>query len=221
MRPRPCSPGGYERRSTPHLSVRQRWPLRNSFCPSRRHCLHCGPVSRAMSDAPALSGSAAVVRLRGDILDASHLEASGLQRSDRRLAPGPGALHEHLHLLEAVLDPLAGGGVGGHLRRERSRLAAALEPGAAGGLPRNDVPLAVGERDDRVVERSLDVRLPDRDVLAHAAAAALRSPGGWAHFLPAFFLPATCMRLGPLRVRALVLVFCPWTGRPRRWRRPR
>src|SRR6476619_6890809 len=24
-----------------------------------------------------------------------------------------------------------------------------------------------------------------------------------------FFLPATCMRLGPFRVRALVLVFCP------------
>src|SRR4051794_7900147 len=27
------------------------------------------------------------------------------------------------------------------------------------------------------------------------------------HFLPGFFLPATCMRFGPLRVRALVLVF--------------
>src|SRR5438105_9208783 len=52
MRPRPCSPGGYERRSTPHLSVRQRSPLRNSFCPSRRHCLHCGDVSRAISLRP-------------------------------------------------------------------------------------------------------------------------------------------------------------------------
>src|SRR2546430_5182583 len=49
MRPRPCSPGGYERRSTPHLSVRQRSPLRNSFCPSRRHCLHCAPVSLAIA----------------------------------------------------------------------------------------------------------------------------------------------------------------------------
>src|SRR3954466_7793974 len=37
----------------------------------------------------------------------------------------------------------------------------------------------------------------------------------------AFFLPAACRRLGPLRVRALVLVFWPRTGRPRRWRRPR
>src|SRR5919204_1071919 len=47
----------------------------------------------------------------------------------------------------------------------------------------------------------------------------LRGAGNY--FLPAFFLPATCMRLGPLRVRALVLVFCPRTGRLRRWRRPR
>src|SRR5699024_1020107 len=35
----------------------------------------------------------------------------------------------------------------------------------------------------------------------------------------AFFLPAM-VRLGPLRVRALVLVRWPRTGRPRRWRRP-
>src|SRR3954471_17849503 len=48
MRPRPCSPGGYERRSTPHLSVRQRSPFRKSFTPSRRHCLHCAPRSRAI-----------------------------------------------------------------------------------------------------------------------------------------------------------------------------
>src|ERR1019366_1418266 len=44
--------------------------------------------------------------------------------------------------------------------------------------------------------------------------------GGTASYR-AFFLPATCIRFGPLRVRALVLVFCPRTGRPRRWRNPR
>src|SRR4029077_12762130 len=48
MRPRPCSPGGYERRSIAHFSVRQRSPLRKSFIPSRRHCLHLGPVSLAI-----------------------------------------------------------------------------------------------------------------------------------------------------------------------------
>src|SRR5687768_15909082 len=43
-----------------------------------------------------------------------------------------------------------------------------------------------------------------------------RRGAGDIYFLVAFFLPATCMRLGPLRVRALVLVFWPRTGRPRR-----
>ncbi len=44
---RTAPPGAYERRSTAHLSVRQRSPLRKSFSFSRRHCLHCAEVSLA------------------------------------------------------------------------------------------------------------------------------------------------------------------------------
>src|SRR3954471_17118159 len=168
-----------------------------------------------------LAGAAAVVCLRGDVLDARDLEAGGLEAADRGL-PGPArALHEDLDLLHALLDALARGGVSRHLRGEGGRLARALEAGAAGGLPRDHVAFAVGQRDDRVVERGLDVRLADRDVLLDLAATALGAAGSGHYFLPAFFLPATCMRLGPLRVRAFVLVFWPRTGRPRRWRRPR
>src|ERR687894_118716 len=174
-----------------------------------------------VSDPSPLPGAAAVVCLRGDVPHAGDLEAGGLERADRGLAARARALHEDLDLLHALLDALARRGVGRHLRGERRRLARALEAGAAGGLPRDDVALAVGERDDRVVERRLDVRLADRDVLLDLAAACARALGCGHYFLPAFFLPATCMRFGPLRVRALVLVFCPRTGRPRRWRRPR
>src|SRR5215213_1012966 len=39
-----------------HFSVRQRSPLRNSFIPSRRHCLHFGLRSRATRHASASSG---------------------------------------------------------------------------------------------------------------------------------------------------------------------
>src|SRR5258708_2925988 len=180
-------------------------------CLCRSSRLHPAPLTRA----------AAVVSLGSYVLDTGDFEPGRLQRADRRLAPGARALDEHLDLLKAVLDGLAGSGVGGHLCRERSRLARALEARAAGRLPRDHVALAVGQGHDRVVERSLDMRLADRDVLANAPAAALGALGSGHYFLPAFFLPATCMRLGPLRVRALVLVFCPRTGRPRRWRRPR
>src|SRR6185503_7424760 len=129
------------------------------------------PVARHL-DAPPLLGADAVVRLRRDVFDDQDLEPGGLERADRRLAAGAGALHEHLHLLEAVLHPLAGGCVGGHLRGERGRLARALEPGRPGRLPDDHVAFGVGQGDDRVVERRLDVRLADRDVLPGAAAGA-------------------------------------------------
>src|SRR5205823_10013640 len=108
--------------------------------------------SEFVLDPSPLAGAAAVVCLGGDVLDARDLEPGGLQRADRGLAARARALDEDLDLLHALLDALAGGRVGRHLRGERRRLAGALEAGAAGGLPRDHVALAVGERDDRVVE---------------------------------------------------------------------
>src|SRR5919199_314956 len=95
--------------------------------PSRRQTRHLAPSSRATLDPPPLARPHAVVRLRRDVLDGQDLEACGLERADRRLAPGARALDEDLDLLEAVLHPLAGAGVGGHLGGERRRLARALE----------------------------------------------------------------------------------------------
>src|SRR5215207_11238946 len=101
-------------------------------------------------DPPPLAWAAAVVCLWGDVAHAGDLEPGGLQRADRGLAARARALHEDLDLLHALLDALAGGRVGRHLRGERRRLAGALEPGAAGGLPRDHVALAVRQGDDRV-----------------------------------------------------------------------
>src|SRR3954452_12965246 len=98
-------------------------------------------------DAPPLAGAAAVVGLGRDVLDARDLEAGGLEGADGRLAPGTGALDGDLDFLQALLHALAGGGVGGDLRGERSRLARALEASAAGRLPREDVALAIAQRD--------------------------------------------------------------------------
>src|SRR5205814_6591990 len=96
------------------------------------------------------------------------------------------ALDEDLDLLQAVLHALAGARVGRHLGGERGRLARALEAGRAGRLPHDDVALLVGQADDRVVERRLDVRLADGNVLADAATGATtgRLTAGWSHLLP-------------------------------------
>src|SRR5262249_52523095 len=166
----------------------------------------CAPASRANPRppavlavtrslyAPALAWPAAVVGLRRDVFDPRDLEPRRLERADRRLAAGPWALDVDVDLLQPLLEPLARRGVGGHLGRERRRLARALESRAPGRLPRDHVAVRVGEGHDRVVERGLDVGLSDRDVLFRLAPAASTFGGGGHYFLPALFLPATCIR---------------------------
>src|SRR5262249_7506023 len=149
-------------------------PSGRASCPHDGSCGTWGRVS-GPSDAPPLLLAHAVVRLRRDVADAEDLEAGGLQRPDGGLAPGARALHEDLDLLEAGLHALARTRVGGHLGGERRRLTGALEARGAGRLPDDDVAFAVGQRDDRVVERRLDMRLADGDVLLDAATRA--APG--------------------------------------------
>src|SRR5206468_1664733 len=122
-----------------------------------------------------------------------------------------------------------GGRLAGPLGGERRALAAALEADGAGRGAAKGVAVGVGNGDDRVVERRLDVRDAPADVPPGLALLGLRhrvkSPKahrlqpvvGFCYrisFTP--FLPATVLR-GPLRVRALVLVRWPRTGRLRRW----
>src|SRR5438105_148612 len=171
-------------------------------------------------DPPPLRRPATVVRDGRDVRDRAHLEPGRLQRADRGLTTGAGSAHEDLDRPHAVLERLLRGGLGRDLGREGSRLAAALETLRAGAAPRDDVSVDVADRDDGVVERALDVSLSVDDVLALAPAGPddLLLLG----HLPAFtfFLPATA-RLGPRRLRALVRVRCPCTGRPRRCLWPR
>src|SRR4051794_972267 len=223
VRPRPCSPGGEGRISIGHFGDSHLLPLRNSFIFSRRQRLQSAPVYLAItSNPPPLWGAAAVVGNWGHVLNGADLEADRLQAPDGGLAAGAGTLHEHVDLAHAVLLRATCGRLGRHLRRERRRLAGALEAHLAGARPGDHVAHGVGDRDDRVVERALDVRVPVGDVLLLFAAYLLRGRllrCARHYFFPTFFLPATVLR-GPLRVRALVCVRWPRTGSPRRCRMP-
>ena len=147
--------------------------------PSRRHSLQTGSMLRAIAvvvsqfasvaevsrsanemwalDAPLLRRPAAVVRQRRDVLDRLDVQAGGLQGGDGRLAAGAGALDPHLDLLDAELRRLLGARLGGALGGERRALAAALEADRAGRGAAQRVAVGVGDGDDRVVERRLDV----------------------------------------------------------------
>src|SRR6478735_1662876 len=122
------------------------------------------------SDAATLRRTAAVVRLGRHVLDRTDLEARGLQRTDRGLAARARALHEDVDLAHAVLLRTTSGGLGGELGGEGRRLARALEADLARRRGRDDGARRVGDRDDRVVERALDVRLAVGDVLLLLAA---------------------------------------------------
>src|SRR5262249_23511849 len=107
--------------------------------------------------APLLGRAAAVVRQGRDVLDGLDGQAGRLQGGDGRLAPGAGALDAHLDLLEAELAGPLGGDLGGPLGGERRALARALETDRAGGGVAERVAVGVGDGDDGVVERRLDV----------------------------------------------------------------
>ena len=120
-------------------------------------------------DPTPLTRTTAVVRDRCDIFDADDLETRRLKRANSCLSPGTRTANEDLDLLQAVLHALLRTRLCRDLSRERRALARTLKARRPGALPRDHVTLFVGKRDQCVVERRLDMRLADGDVLAHPA----------------------------------------------------
>src|SRR5512143_1299377 len=160
----PCCPGGYERRSTGHFSVKHFVPFRKSFWRSLRHNRQTGPTYLPMFfllvlNATTLGWTAAVMRHRRDVPDAQDIETDHLERADARLAPGAGPLDVDIDLAQAEIVRLLGGSLGGHLGGEGGILARSLEAVPPGGRPADDVAVHVGDGHDDVVEGRTDERL--------------------------------------------------------------
>src|SRR6185436_10367983 len=96
--------------------------------------------------------AAAVVRYRRDVRNARDLEAARVQGAHRGLTTRAGTADAHFDVLHAVFLRRIAGLLGGHLRRERRGLARTAEAATARGRPGKRVPLAIGDRDDGVVE---------------------------------------------------------------------
>src|SRR6056297_233074 len=117
------------------------------------------------SDPALLGRPAAVVGDRGHVLDVRDTEAHGVERTDGRLASWSGALDANFHVLHAVFRCGSAGLFGSDLRRERRALARTAEAAAARRRPGQGIALAVGDRDDRVVEGGMDMRNRIHDLL--------------------------------------------------------
>src|SRR5579884_389159 len=86
-----------------------------------------------------------------------------------RPAPGP---FTNTSIDRIPCSMATGSGLGRDLRSVGGGLPTALEALGAGRAPGDDVALEVADRDDRVVERALDVRLAHGHVLALTASGA-------------------------------------------------
>src|SRR5207249_3755293 len=113
------------------------------------------------------------------------------------LATGTRPLHVDLDLAHAVLHRATGGAIGRQRRGVGRALPRSLEAGHPGRAPADHGATEVGDRDDRVVERRLDVDVPLGDVLPFAAAL-LHRPFAFGHVLSVslgLLLPANADRL--------------------------
>src|SRR5882672_1093703 len=125
--------------------------------------------ARNTLNSPLLPGPAAVVRQRRHVFDHADVQAGRLQRADRALPARAGSLDLHLDLADAELLRLLRRALGRLLRRERGRLPRALVADRPGRRPAQRVAARIGDRDDRVVERGLDVADRLGDQLLHLA----------------------------------------------------
>src|ERR1700674_2302277 len=116
-------------------------------------------------DSPALRRPASVVRHRCHVRNAGDLESQRVQGAYRRLTARARSLDPDLEVLDAAFLRRLARRFGSNLGRERRRLARALEAGTARRRPGKCIALAIGDGDDRVVERRVDMRNPFRDVL--------------------------------------------------------
>src|SRR5210317_1915666 len=193
---------------------------------SRRHMRQTGPVCLAnvrspydWLDSSTLRRTASVMGNRGDVLDHCYRQANSLQGPQSGLATGTGAFDPDLNTTQTVLLGFVCRIFSGHLGSKRSTLTTPSETFRPRCAPRDDVTCYISNGNNRIVECRLNMGNSIRYILffnLFAYTLARLGHGSSCYF----FLPATVLR-GPLRVLAFVLVFCPRTGKPLRWRRPR
>ncbi len=150
------------------------------------------------------------MRNRGHVFNQVDLQTGGLQSTDRGFTAGAGALHIHFHGLKAVFHRRAGGGFRRRLGGKRSRFPRTAEAELTGAGPRKSIALRVGDSNDSIVKRGLDMRGATFNILAFLAAAgytlARSSFSSSDSSTSSYFFLLAMVFFGPLRVRALVLV---------------
>ena len=155
----------------------------------------------------AFRRTAAVMRNRSHVFNGFHFQACSLQSTDGSFTAGTGALYENFNSLQTMFHSSLGSLFSCHLGCKRGALTRTTEAHAAGRCPAQDTAVQVGDRNDRVIKGGANMCHTSFYILAYF-------PFVTDNFFPShssnpslnyFFAPAAFF--GPLRVRALFLVF--------------
>src|ERR1700730_5892200 len=154
------------------LRAREKTALRRHFwicvspacCKNRTGKSACSTKTFAPSDSAALGRAATVVRDRRHVLDVHDVQTGRGERAHGGFAPRARALHAYFDRFHPVLVARhSRGGNGGLLGRIGRALTRSLEANRSGGRPGYGASIRPADRNDRVVERGLDVRHAVRD----------------------------------------------------------
>ena len=97
------------------------------------------------------------MRNRGHILDGGNADAEGIQSADAAFTSRAGPENLNVNVLKTIFKSRTASLFASNLSSERRGLTGALETLSAGGGRRNDVALAISDRDDSVIEGRVDV----------------------------------------------------------------
>src|SRR5262245_51536923 len=229
-----------------HLSVKQRAPFKKSFWPSRRHSRHFASRYRAMAASYTrrrLGGRHPSwgIGVTSRIAVISRPAACSERIAASRPAPGPRTntsicFRPYSIALRAASSEAVWAAKGVLLREPLNPALPALDQDTTFPIRSVSVtivllnvawmwamPVRTSRRSRRLAPffrgaGFASSAMPYDPALFGAAASGVAAVYGGSDV--GFFLTIT-PRLGPFRVRALVWVRCPRTGRPRRWRMPR
>jgi hypothetical protein len=105
------------------------------------------------------------MRYRRYIPNKSNLKSRCLQRPESGFPTCPRSFYQHFHRSHTLFHRFAGRILSGELGRKRGRLSGALKTLGAGGRPRHYIAFKISYGNYGIVERSLYVGHPSRDIL--------------------------------------------------------
>ena len=123
-----------------------------------------------------LRRSTTIMRNRSHITDRLHFQTNRLKSTDSRFTPGPGTLDPNFDRLHSMLAGRVCHGLRSLLSCEGGSLPRPLESQRPGAGPADQVPLAIRDADNGVVESGLNVNDPAQHDF-------------FSFFLKTFFLP--------------------------------